>query len=116
MITDEQIGFKAGDLDQITALLHKYPSVQRAVLFGSRARGNYKHGSDVDIALFIDPAEDIAVTIRCELNDELLLPYKFDVLDYHQIKNSNLRDNINLTGLVMYDKTEYIPPIRIKTS
>ena len=99
MITDEQIGFKAGDMNQITALLHKFPSVQRAVLFGSRARGNYKQGSDVDIALFMDPAEDTAFSIRSKLNDELLLPYKFDILDYHQIKNPNLIDSINRTGL-----------------
>jgi len=105
MITDEQIGFKAGDLAQITALLRRYPSVQRAVLFGSRARGNYKQGSDVDIALFMGSTDDTAA-IWGELNDELLLPYKFDVLNYRRIQNPDLIDNINGIGQVLYDKTK----------
>jgi predicted nucleotidyltransferase len=103
MITDAQIGFKEGDLHLITSLLRRYPSVYRAVLFGSRAMGSYKQGSDVDIALFTDTTGD-AATIRGELNDELSLPYKFDVLDYRRLSNADLIRNIDLNGLLIYEK------------
>jgi len=75
-------------------------NVSKAVIFGSRAMGNYRYNSDIDIAVF---GTDINIgKIYTEL-DELPTPYKFDVVDYGKIKNENLREHINSCGKLLYE-------------
>ena len=74
-------------------------SVESAVVFGSRAKGNYRSGSDVDIALN-GPAirhEDV-IEVGYFLNEETLLPYQFDIVAYATIDNEALRDHIDRVG------------------
>ncbi|CAN5809036.1 nucleotidyltransferase domain-containing protein [soil metagenome] len=103
MITDAQIGFKEGDLRIITEVFDRFPSIQKALLFGSRAKGNYKTGSDADIALFFE-GPDKTPAISGILNDEILLPYKFDLLNFEDIDNPALREHINRAGIFIYKK------------
>ena len=100
---DKQLGLKDGDLETIIAVLKKYPGIEQAIIFGSRAKGNCKHGSGVDLVLKGN-VEDIAPEISYSLNEDSLLPYKFDVLDYNSISNQNLIDHINRVGIVFYEK------------
>jgi predicted nucleotidyltransferase len=71
-------------------------NAERAILFGSRAKGGWKSNSDIDIA--ISGANVNIATLREHL-DELPLPYKFDILDYNKISNPDLRDHINRIGI-----------------
>ena len=79
--------------------------VEMAVLFGSRAMENHKPGSDVDIALKGAAVNrQTVVDVSCRLNEETLMPYHFDVLDFRTIDNPSLHDHINRVGKVIYER------------
>ena len=100
---NEHFGLKDGDMETIIAVLKKYPQIEQALIFGSRAKGDYKHGSDVDLVLKGN-VQDIVTQISFSLNEDSLLPYKFDVVDYNSISNQNLVDHINRVGIIFYEK------------
>jgi predicted nucleotidyltransferase len=92
-------------VSKMRAVFAAHPSVDRAVLFGSRAKGNYKNGSDIDLALFgpLDHSEMGA--IAWEL-DDLLLPWEIDLLLYDKIENADLREHIDRVGRLFYSRLE----------
>lgn len=92
-ITDSTFGLKEGDLNIILKFLSQYPEIHEGFIFGSRAMGNYKRGSDVDIAIKGSNLQDIVHKVRGQLNDETPLPYKFDVALY-DTDNKNLKEHI----------------------
>jgi predicted nucleotidyltransferase len=71
-------------------------------MFGSRAKGNYKNGSDVDIALKGKLSFETITHINYLLNEETTMPYKFDVLNYHTIQDKDLIEHINRAGICFY--------------
>ena len=98
-------GLPEQDIDLITSVFETFPEIMEAYIFGSRAKGNYKKGSDVDIAL---KGENLTLqlisTISYSLNEETNLPYKFDILNFHSIKNSELTDHINRVGVCIFSR------------
>lgn len=98
-------GLTENDLDVIVSAVAAFKSVQDLVLFGSRAKGSYKRGSDVDLALKGDELtyEDL-VQIDLELNENRPLPYKFDVVDYHRLDNPELKSHIDRVGVNLYHR------------
>ncbi len=98
-------GLKNGDLAAIIAIIAKYGEVEKAYIFGSRAKGNYKNGSDVDIALKGEKITFQTISgISYELNEETLMPYHFDVLNYHALDNRELISHIDRVGICFYDQ------------
>lgn len=97
------LGLRQQDIDLVVSVLSTFPSLSEAIVFGSRAKGNYRMGSDVDIALKgenlnLDPINAVSFL----LNEETTLPYKFDVLNYHSIRNDELLAHINRVGVSIY--------------
>ncbi len=77
-------GLTHSDLHAIKQVLAKYPQIEQAIIFGSRAKGNYKPGSDVDIALKgAHLTSQLINRVSFELNEETTMPYHFDVLNFH---------------------------------
>jgi len=96
-------GLRQPDLDIVLSVLSEFPNIKEAVIFGSRAKGNFRNGSDVDIALKGENINlEIVTTISYKLNEETILPYKFDVLDYQSINNNKLTEHINRKGISFY--------------
>ena len=96
-------GLRESDLEIILAILKEFPQVQEAIIFGSRAKGNHRNGSDLDIALKgPDLNLEISSSISYRLNEETILPYKFDILDYKSIHNSELTSHIDRIGKTIY--------------
>jgi len=84
--------------ERIVAVLSDYPEIVQVSIFGSRAKGNYRPGSDIDLCL-----ESPALTMsrRLELEnrlDDLLLPWKIDLLVRHEIDNPALLEHIDRVG------------------
>jgi len=103
MITD--FGLKPGDLEIICGVLEKEPQIDQALIFGSRAKGNYKPGSDVDIALKGERLNfKIISKVSFHLNEEIPLPYHFDVLNYHSIEEPALLAHIDQIGVPFYKR------------
>ena len=99
-----KFGLKEKTVGQINGILAKYPEVEQAILYGSRAKGNYKNGSDIDLTLEGDGL-NLSVINKISLEiDDLLLPYTFDISIFEQISNEALIDHIERVGVVFYNK------------
>lgn len=102
-----KLGLTDQDISVVKSVLSDFSDVTRARVFGSRAKGNYRRGSDVDIALegFSLSLETVS-RISFVLNEETSLPYHFDVLNYHTLTNKDLIDHINRVGVIIYTQPE----------
>ncbi len=92
-------GLPEKTLRQIIECLKKYPEVRWAKIYGSRAKGNYEPGSDIDLAF--SSAENCAASLHGAL-DELPTPYLFDVTHYESIHHAGFKDHIDRVGSVIY--------------
>lgn len=98
-------GLKEEDIETINSILEQQPKVEQALIFGSRAKGNYKHGSDIDIALKGCRLNlEVCTHISFVLNEETQMPYKFDVLNYHAVSSKELVEHIDRVGIVFYER------------
>ncbi|MCK6538986.1 MAG: nucleotidyltransferase domain-containing protein, partial [Anaerolineales bacterium] len=91
-------------------VLSRYPQVEKAILYGSRAKGNYKIGSDIDLTLYggTELTLNVLYRIMDEL-DDLLLPYTIDLSTYHTISDPDVIEHIQRVGVTFYDKSEAVP-------
>ncbi|MDR2732418.1 MAG: nucleotidyltransferase domain-containing protein [Fibromonadaceae bacterium] len=84
-------------------IFSKYPSIKEVILYGSRAMGNYKNGSDIDISLKTDSSftfDNLLLISRDFDNSDM--PYFVDVSIYSKINNKNLLSHIERNGKVLY--------------
>ena len=96
-------GLSHRDLAAILNTLRTFPEIEEAILFGSRAKGNYKPGSDVDIAVKGKGIESSCVAdLSYALNEESTLPYFFDIVHFEHISERELVDHINRVGILLY--------------
>ena len=97
-------GLSNRTLQKIQSVLSHYPQVERAILYGSRATGTYRNGSDIDLTLYGDAlTHSILSRIDTEL-DDLLLPYTIDLSIFHQIDNPVMVEQIQRIGVNFYEK------------
>lgn len=102
MSTEALFGLSADTLKKIRQTLAQHAHVERAVVYGSRAKGNYKPGSDIDLTLHA--AQGVQIDHRELSNildeiDDLLLPY---TAVFDQLTNAELREHIERVGQVLY--------------
>lgn len=91
-------GLEHSDIKKIQAVFASFPEVEEVILFGSRAKGNYKPTSDIDLTL---KGEKINLAVLHQIEndlDDLLLPYKIDLSIFEQIDNPDLIEHINRVG------------------
>jgi len=102
--SSQQYGLPHSTIQQIVTIFGKYSQLEKAILYGSRAKGNYRNGSDIDLTLIGKDLtyEDIG-KIENDL-DELLLPYTFDLSLFSHLANSDLLDHIERVGITFYEK------------
>ena len=93
-----KFGFPQYVLDEIIDVLRQFPEIKTAKIFGSRAKGNYKRYSDIDIAIFADTQKDISGSVLYKL-DDLYVIYNFDVAHYEHISNAEMKAHIDRVGV-----------------
>ena len=101
-------GLNAETIQKILAVLAVFPQVEEAVLYGSRAKGTYKNGSDIDLTL---KGEHINLSTLNKISlqlDDLYLPYTFDLSAYAHIDNPDLIDHIQRVVVTFYKKKEEV--------
>lgn len=98
-------GLSAQALEKIRDVFTRYPQVEEAVLYGSRARGDYKNGSDIDLTLRGGDAltHTILSRIANDLDDQLL-PYTIDLSIFKNIRNPEMVDQIKRVGVALYKR------------
>ncbi|MFS1511059.1 nucleotidyltransferase domain-containing protein [Chengkuizengella sp. SCS-71B] len=93
------------DLEAIVNTISTFDEIEKATLFGSRAKGNHKPGSDIDIAIYGEKINMHIITkLHALLEEQSHMPYFFDVIDGTHLNHNDLKDHINRVGKVIYTK------------
>ncbi len=104
-----RFGLKETTIEKLCNVFAKYPPIDKAVIYGSRAKGNYKNGSDIDLTLH--GGADLTMNIMYKILDEiddLLLPYTIDLSIFHTLKDPDFIDHIQRVGLTFYEKEKVV--------
>jgi uncharacterized protein len=100
-------GLQRRDLAEINNILQKFPSIEEAIIFGSRAKGNFKTGSDVDLAIKgLDISHEVLASLSYMLNEESAMPYYFDVVHFEAISEKELTEHMKRVGQCIYIKMD----------
>ena len=94
-------------IEKIRGVFAQFPPLEKAVLYGSRAKGNFKPGSDIDMTLLGAALTPDALASLSIALDDLLLPYTMDLSLFDSLDNAELRDHIARVGLVVYQRTTH---------
>ena len=97
------LGLKKEIILEINSKINNYSNIQKATVFGSRAMGNHKQYSDVDIAIFGNLNDLELESLRLDL-DELYIIYKLDLVEYDRISNLELKEHIDRVGVEIYNR------------
>ncbi|HNX43336.1 MAG TPA: nucleotidyltransferase domain-containing protein [Bacteroidales bacterium] len=107
MTVTDKYGLNEIELENIISVFKENAKIDKVVLFGSRAIGNYSTGSDIDISisgrdLLLNDVLDLSIKL-----DEFDFPYKFDILIYNDIKEKALVEHIDRVGVVIYSRYSF---------
>ena len=92
-------GLSPKTISALKGIFSQYNEVKKVILYGSRAKGNYREGSDIDLSL-IAPKLKISDLSKIENKiEDLNLPYKVDLSLHHQIENEDLLEHIARVGI-----------------
>lgn len=97
-------GLSRDTLKEVERVLALHPEVEAAILYGSRAKGNHRHGSDIDLALTGLDLSHTLMTRIAEDFDDGPLPYRFDLSVLDQIRHEPLLDHIRRVGVRLYQR------------
>jgi predicted nucleotidyltransferase len=99
----ETYGIAPFSWQRLQSVLSEYPQIDRAALFGSRALGRARKGSDIDLVLEgAGVTAGLALDVSGRLNEREPIPYRFDVLCGNAIDSPELWDHVARVGVVIY--------------
>lgn len=91
-------------ITDICSVFRCFPNIDKVLIFGSRAKGTYSEGSDIDLAVV---GENITFNQLMDINiqiEDLGLLYKVDVVDYNKNVGTPIGEHIDRVGLLFYEK------------
>lgn len=99
----DKYGLSEANGQRMLDILSAFTEVREVILFGSRAKGNYKPGSDIDIAVKGAITKDVQARLLTAF-EESLLPYFVDVVVYDRLQNEALREHIDRVGVTLFNE------------
>jgi len=96
-------GLSSADCAKLKDVFAQYTDIQQVILYGSRAKENFRLNSDIDLTIIGDLDWQTFTQLENEL-DDLLLPYKIDLSLFEHIENNKLVEHIQRVGKVFYQK------------
>ncbi len=103
MVMAKDIGLTNVEMQKLVSVLSSQPNIEKAIVYGSRAKGTNQKFSDVDMTLVgrnLSHSDLNQVALKI---DDLLLPYEFDLSLYSSLTNKNLLEHIRREGKVIYE-------------
>lgn len=98
-------GLSENNINKLAGVFKNYPLIEEVILYGSRAKGNFRDGSDIDLTLKGERlTEEICSKIWLDL-DELELVYLIDLSLFKSLSSDSLRQHIERNGKIFYKKT-----------
>jgi len=95
----DKTGIKRIVLDEITAIARRY-HIKKVILFGSRARGDFKRTSDIDLAAEGGDFSRFAV----DVDEETSTLLEFDIIDLDRNMQEELLESIRREGVIIYEE------------
>ena len=90
-------------IKELQDVFRRHTNIKKVLIFGSRSKGNYRAGSDIDLAVIGNDIDyNQLLSILCEI-DDLELFYSVDLLDYQKKKGTSIGDHIDRVGQVFYE-------------
>lgn len=102
-----RFGIEDSVIEKINSIFCQYENIEQVILYGSRAKGNYKRGSDIDLTI-VSESDQLSFSDLAKAEnqlDDLMLPYKIDLSLLKQIANPELIDHINRIGVIFYERS-----------
>jgi uncharacterized protein len=96
-------GLYPNSYKEIISILEKHESIEKVVIYGSRAKGNYREGSDIDFTLFGTIECDELIELKNEF-EESYIPYLFDISIYKDLQSESLKEHIDRVGKIFYKR------------
>ncbi len=95
-------GLTERDMQTLTDIFKKYPEVKDVFLFGSRAKGTFKQGSDIDLAIMNAGVSDKTIRdIKVDF-EESNLPYNVDLAYFATVSHQELKEHVSRVGVPIY--------------
>lgn len=100
-----RFGLSEITIGKICSVLARHPEIEQAILYGSRAKGNYTTGSDIDLTLRgdADLTQDVLYSVIHEL-DDLLLPYTIDLSLFSTLHDPDFIEHIQRVGVLFHER------------
>ena len=90
-------------IEELQEVFRRHANIKKVLIFGSRSKGTYREGSDIDLAVVGNNIDyNQLLSILCEI-DDLELLYSVDLLDYSKKKGTPIGDHIDRVGQVFYE-------------
>lgn len=100
----KKMGINLKLLEEIKSILVKNSKIDKTVIFGSRARGDYKKTSDIDICIYSKTIDHMDINLIEDQLKQLNTVLDFDVIHFESISKKSLKDNIERDGVEIYVK------------
>ena len=104
-------GLSDQTVQKLRAVCAAFPQVEKAVLYGSRAKGTFKPGSDIDLTLIGDTIDGRVSSKIYWALDDLLLPYQIDLSLFSKLTHPELIDHIRRVGVPLYERPGVGAPV-----
>lgn len=99
-------GLSPAIIEDLRQVFVRYPDIHQVLIFGSRAKGNYKDGSDIDLAVIAPGMSDSTFTRLWNEIDALPLVFKVDLLHWDRLSNAKLKQNAQCSGKQLFPVKE----------
>ena len=101
-----EFGLSANSMAIIHDIYAKYPQIAKVIVYGSRAKGNYREGSDIDMTIIADGEFTLSDRLHVMNDfDDSMLPYLVDISDFSELQNQDLIDHIRRRGKIIYERS-----------
>lgn len=111
MSTARPFGLSAATLEKLNSVFAQHNAIDSVLIYGSRAKGNYRTGSDIDLTI---NGSDISFAELMQIEnqiDDLMLPYTVDLSQYKKLGNPELIAHIDRVGVVIYTRDMKNKPV-----
>lgn len=106
-----RFGLEEMTLQKIISVFVQFPAIEKVVLYGSRAKGTFRNGSDIDLTFYGENLKLQTIYRIDEALDDCMTPYMFDLSIFTHISNDDLIKHIERCGVVIYEKDQLNPTI-----
>jgi len=104
-MSELRFGLTESAIVKLVGVFAACPQIERVILYGSRAKGTFRNGSDIDLTIIGDAVTHDQLLALANQLDDLLLPYKIDLSLLRQIENADLLEHIRRVGVVFFERT-----------